>query len=120
MASDSLAFALLRAAEAIASVIAGHNLDAGLGACWQAHDISPGQRGAVQDLAYGTLRQFGRGDFLLAQLLRSPLQEAQGNSAARLQRALLLAALYRLETHPAAAHTTVDQAVHASACIDQG
>lgn len=117
---DSLAFALLRAAEVIASVIAGHNLDAGLAACWQAHDFSTGQRGAVQDLAYGTLRQYGRGDFLLSRLLRSPLPEAQGNSAARLQRALLLVALYLLETRPADAHTTVDQAVNAAASVDQG
>ncbi|MFA7268129.1 MAG: 16S rRNA (cytosine(967)-C(5))-methyltransferase RsmB [Sterolibacterium sp.] len=120
LAADSRAFALLRAAEVIAGVIGGRSLDAALSFCWQAHEFSPAQRGAVQDLAYGTLRQYGRGDFLLSRLLRSPLQDAYDNSEARLQRALLLAALYRLEARPADAHTTVDQAVNAAAGIGQG
>lgn len=134
---DSLGFALIRAAEVITAVIAGRptpqggflrgagtsvgrSLDATLAACWQAHAFSPSQRGAVQDLAYGTLRQYGRGDFILARLLRSPLQEDDDKPGKPLLRALLLAALYRLETRPADAHTTVDQAVNAAAGIDQG
>ncbi|MCX7177817.1 MAG: 16S rRNA (cytosine(967)-C(5))-methyltransferase RsmB [Proteobacteria bacterium] len=120
LAPDSLACALLRAAEIIAGVIAGRNLDSGLAACWQTHAPAPGPRGAVQDLAYGTLRQYGRGDFLLSRLLRSALQDTPGKTAASLQRALLLAALYRLESHDGDTHTTVDQAVNASACVDQG
>lgn len=114
---DSLGFALIRAAEVIAAVISGRSLDALLTACWQAHEFSPSQRGAVQDLSYGALRQYGRGDFILARLLRTPLQE---NNDKPLLRALLLAALYRLETRPADAHTTVDQAVNAAATIEQG
>jgi len=115
--ADSLGFALVRAAEVIAAVISGRSLDAALTACWQAHEFSPSQRGAVQDLSYGALRQYGRGDFILARLLRTPLQE---NNDKPLLRALLLAALYRLETRPADAHTTVDQAVDAAAAIEQG
>ena len=136
---DSLGFALARAAEVIAAVISGHptpqegfprgagtpvgrSLDAALAACWQshAHVLSASQRGAVQDLAYGTLRQYGRGDFILARLLHSPLPEGDGKPGIQQLRALLLAALYRLEARPADAHTTVDQAVNAAAVIAQG
>lgn len=118
---DSLAFALLRAAGVIANVISGRNLDVALAACWQAHALSAAQRGAVQDLAYGALRQYGRGDFMLARLLREALDE-EGNKQGDkpLLRALLLAALYRLETRPADAHTTVNQAVAAAAAIGRG
>ena len=119
---DSLGFALIRAAEVVAAVIAGRSLDTALAACWNTHarELSPSQRGAVQDLAYGTLRQYGRGDFILAHLLRSPLQEGEDKPGKTLLRALLLTALYRLETRPADAHTIVDQAVNATAGIDQG
>ncbi|MFA6311287.1 MAG: 16S rRNA (cytosine(967)-C(5))-methyltransferase RsmB [Sterolibacterium sp.] len=137
LAPDSLAYALLRAAEVIAGVIddrpraakalargagPGRNLDAALAACWQAHaqTLTAGQRGAVQDLAYGTLRQFGRGDFMLGRLLRTPLQEGEDTPGKLLLRALLLTALYRLEARPAEAHTIVDQAVTAAAEIDHG
>lgn len=138
-APDSLAYALLRAAEVIAGVIddrpkgvkqsalrhgtgTGRNLDAALAACWQAHaaTLTAGQRGAVQDLAYGTLRQYGRGDFMLDRLLRTPLQAADDTPAKLLLRALLLTALYRLETRPADAHTIVDQAVDAAEEIAHG
>lgn len=115
---DSLALALLRAAGVITQVLAGRNLDGALAQCWQTHAaILPAQRGAVQDLAYGALRQFGRGDFLLNRLLRSPLDD-QGDKP--LLRALLLAALYRLEARPEEVHTTVDQAVEAVAHIGRG
>lgn len=111
---DSLAYALDLAAEAVAAVIAGRNLDAALASCWRDHPtLSPGSRGAVQDLAYGALRRYGRGDFLLGRLLREPLKEPR-------LRALLLAALYRLDIRPEDAHTTVDQAVAASAGIARG
>jgi len=70
-------------------------------------------RGAIQDLAYGTLRAGERGDFVLSQLLRSPLAEAQ-------MRCLLLAALYRLDSRPEDSHTTVDQAVTATATLAHG
>lgn len=139
LAPDSLAYALLRAAEVVASVIderpkglaqarplpgagAGRNLDAALAACWQAQaaTLTAGQRGAIQDLAYGTLRQYGRGDFMLGRLLRTPLQDGADNPAKLLLRSLLLAALYRLEARPAEAHTIVDQAVNAAGEIDHG
>ena len=111
---DSLAHALDLAATAIAAVFAGRNLDAALAACWRSHpDLAGPSRGAVQDLAYGALRRYGRGDFLLNRLLREPLKEAR-------LRALLLAALYRLDARPEDGHTTVDQAVAAAALIGRG
>ena len=136
---DSLAYALTRAAEVVANVIddrprgssragspkgaaTGRNLDASLAACWHAHaqTLTPGQRGAVQDLAYGTLRQYGRGDFMLGRLLRTALQDGDDTPGKLQLRALLLVALYRLETRPSDAHTIVDQAVNAAGEIDHG
>lgn len=70
-------------------------------------------RPAVQDLVYGTLRSYGRGDFLLSRLLSKPLAVLEIHT-------LLLAALYRLETRPDAAHTVVDQAVVAAGEIEGG
>lgn len=111
---DSLAHALDLAATAIAAVFAGRNLDAALAACWRSRpDLSAASRGAVQDLAYGALRRYGRGDFLLNRLLRQPLRDAR-------LRALLLAALYRLAARPEDGHTTVDQAVAAAGGIARG
>lgn len=117
LAPDSLAFALLRAAEVIARVMDGRNLDVALAACWNRYTPAPAPRGAIQDLAYGALRQYGRGDFLLAQLLREPLDRSDDKA---LLHGLLLAALYRLDHRPNDAHTTVDQAVAAAASIGRG
>ncbi len=60
---------------------------------------------AAQDLAYGTLRNLGLLDAILAQLLRKPAKPAL--------HALLLCALYQLRARPRSSHTTVDQAVRA-------
>lgn len=110
---DSLAFALLRAAEVISAVSEGRTLDAALATCWQKHQPLPPQRGAIQDMAYGTLRAYGRGDFMLRRLLRSPLTEPRLH-------ALLLAAIYRIDTRSEDRHTTVDQAVNAAATLAHG
>ncbi len=102
-----LATALRGAAEAVAGVMAGRTPEALLAA------TAAAARPAVMDLAFGTLRDCGRGDFLLGRLLEKPLQEP-------LIHALLLVALFRLEQRPQDAHTTVDQAVHAAAGIAHG
>ncbi len=108
-APDSLAAALLAASEAVAEVIGGRSIDAALAST----AIDPARRGAVQDLAYGALRQYARGDFLMARLMRQPLREVR-------LRTLLLAAFHRLEARPGDAHTTVDQAVAAAATLAGG
>ncbi len=111
---DSLAFALHLASGTIAEVIAGHSLNEALARCWREQpELSAAARGAVQDLAYGALRRHGRGDFFLSRLMDKPLGEAR-------IRALLLAALFRLEARPEDAHTTVDQAVEAAGAIARG
>ena len=105
---DSLAFAFLQAARIDAAVFAGQSLAEGL-----LGRVDPAVRPAVQDLVYGSLRRFGSGDFLLGQLLTRPLDAPE-------VRALLLIALYRLETRPDAAHTIVDQAVAAAGEMAEG
>ncbi len=98
----SLAFALLQAARIDAAVFAGQSLADGL-----LDRVDPAVRPAVQDLVYGSLRAYGYGDFQLARLLARPLDVPEVH-------ALLLVALYRLETRPDGAHTVVDQAVAAA------
>ncbi len=110
----SLAFAFFRAASTVAEVIAGHNLTEALARCWREHPkLEAATRGAVQDLAYNALRQYGRGDFLLARLMEKPLRDSAAH-------ALLLCALARLEVRPDEAHTIVDQAVAASGEVASG
>jgi 16S rRNA (cytosine967-C5)-methyltransferase len=105
---SSLAYAFRQAARIVAAVAAGRSLAEGLLAA-----VPAAARPAVQDLAYGTLRRFGRGDFLLASLLQKPLASPEAH-------ALLLVALARLETRPESAHTVVDQAVAAAGSVDGG
>ncbi|PKO85596.1 MAG: 16S rRNA (cytosine(967)-C(5))-methyltransferase RsmB [Betaproteobacteria bacterium HGW-Betaproteobacteria-12] len=105
---DSLAYALLQAAHIHAAVAAGQSLADG-----QLARVDAGARPAVQDLVYGSLRRYGRGDFLLGRLLSHPLTAEE-------VRCLLLVTLYRLETRPDAAHTVVDQAVRAAGELAEG
>jgi 16S rRNA (cytosine967-C5)-methyltransferase len=104
----SLAYALLQAARIDAAVFAGQSLADGV-----ISRVDVVARPAVQDLVYGSLRAYGRGDFFLSRLLDRPLAVDE-------VRALLLVAIYRLETRPDAAHTVVDQAVSAAAEIANG
>jgi len=105
---NSLAFAFLHAARIDAAVFAGQSLADGL-----LGRVDPVARPAVQDLVYGSLRRYGHGDFLLGRLLARPLDAPE-------VRALLLVALYRLETRPDATHTVVDQAVAAAGELAEG
>ena len=104
-----LAEALLSAAQAIAAVLAGRNLDAALAAL----ALTGATRAATMDLAYTTLRAFGRGDFLLGLLVERPVND-------RVTRGLLVAGLARLEARPEDAHVTVDQAVTAAGRVARG
>jgi len=99
--SANLELALFAAGDAIAQVRVGRSLSDALA------DLEPGSnlRAAAQDLAYGTLRNLGLLDAILAELLRKPVKPGL--------HALLLAALYQLRARPRASHTTVDQAVRA-------
>lgn len=97
-----LSRALAAAAATVAEVLAGRTPEAALAA------LPELLRPAARDLAFSALRDYGRGDFLLARLLARPLKDHK-------TRALLLVALSRLERRPGDAHTLVDQAVEAAA-----
>ncbi|MCB1956783.1 MAG: 16S rRNA (cytosine(967)-C(5))-methyltransferase RsmB [Rhodocyclaceae bacterium] len=110
---DSLALSLFHAAHLVAAVRDGNNLTQQLSHLWsKTPDMDPGQRGAIQDLSYSTLRAWGYGERLLAPLLRTPPPEPL--------HALLLVAACRLEQRPDQAHTVVDQAVSAAGQILAG
>ncbi len=102
MKQPPLSAALAAAAKLVGDVIAGHTPEAFLA------QLDAALRPAVLDLGFNTLRDYGRGDFLLGRLLARPLDHAP-------TRALLLVALARLERRPEEAHTLVDQAVTAAA-----
>ncbi len=104
LAADSLGWSLLLAARVLARVYAGKSLSEALGLLAQE---PPAARAAAQDVAYGVLRRYGWGDFILGRLMSKPLTHPEAQ-------ALLLGALYRLDTRPDSAHTVVDQAVLAA------
>jgi 16S rRNA (cytosine967-C5)-methyltransferase len=110
LAPDSLALSLLLAARTIARVQAGESLTQALDATGTA---APAARSAAQDVAYGTLRRYACGEFILGHLLEKSLPHPQVE-------ALLLGSLYRLQTRPDAAYMVVDQAVAAAGEIAGG
>jgi 16S rRNA (cytosine967-C5)-methyltransferase len=103
--SHLLAESLAEAARVVARVIGGESLNTALG------PRGTSLAAAVQNLSYATLRDYGRGDALLAQLLRQPASDVR-------VRALLLVALRELAAGRAAAYTIVTQAVDAAAALD--
>jgi 16S rRNA (cytosine967-C5)-methyltransferase len=115
---DSLAFSLLGAARAVAQVRAGMALPQALAAVF-AHTNAPVQaRGAIQDIAYRSMRRLGRAEALLSRLASKAPSPA-------LLHGLLCCALALIsdpdEEHGIAPHapyeiyTVVDQAVTAAA-----
>ena len=95
------------ASQVVCQVLAGGSLNQVLSAFVQATPgLSPQQRGALQDLSYGTLRFYGQLLRVLEQLLHKPVPDEQ-------LRCLLLVALYQLQYSKAPAHAVVDHAVRA-------
>lgn len=96
------------AAHVVGRVLAGRSLDAELTAVWRQHaELSPQQRGAVQDVAYGALRHLGYIDAAIDRLLTRPLTDAP-------VRNLLQVTLYQLMHTKAHAYAIVDHAVPAA------
>lgn len=62
---DSLAFSLVGAAQAVAYVLEGTALPQALAKVFAQTNAMPQARGAIQDIAYRTMRQVGRVDALL-------------------------------------------------------
>lgn len=105
--SPALAESLAAAARAVAGVLSGASLNAGLEA------IHPRVlRAAAQDLSFNALRGFGLIDAALEHLLERPLTNP-------VVRALLLAALAELLNRPQSAHAVVHQAVEATSLVGQ-
>ena len=98
------------AARALAQVRAGRSLNEALSTLADQPTVA---RAAAQDIIYGVLRAYGRGDFILGRLMARPLTHEE-------TQALLLAALYRLETRPGAEPMVVDQAVAAAGELVNG
>ncbi len=94
------------AAEVLEAVLAGAALHQVLPARLQALP-SAGERGALQDIVYGSLRQLGRLDAWLEALLARPLTDPQLGW-------LLRVALYQLAYTRAPAHAVVHNAVAAA------
>ena len=64
------------AAQTVSRVLNGRSLDAELAALWRGHAaLAAQQRGAVQDMAYGTLRHLGMIDAMIDRLLERPLTD---------------------------------------------
>lgn len=93
------------AAEALAAVFAGKSLNRVLPEALE--KIDPRDRGLLQQLCYGTLRQYPALEGVLSQLLQKPLKAKDGDV-----KALLLIGLYQLSgtrvPDHAAVSTTVD------------
>lgn len=91
-------------ARLVGRVLAGRSLDAELRAAMP--EVAADSRGALQDVAYGTLRFLGQLDALVDALLAKPLKDAS-------VRDLLRVALYQLVHTRAAPYAIVDHAVRA-------
>ncbi len=107
--ADSLALCLLGAANAVAQVRAGAALPQALLTAFGVTAAAPQARGAIQDIAYRTMRQLGRSEALLG-LMTSKAPEPP------MLASLLCCALSLIDTDegvepPYEAFTVVDQAV---------
>lgn len=110
----SMALAQQLAAQSIAAVAEGRNLQDALADIRAAHpDLTPQENGALQDIAYGVQRYAGSLRFMLAQMLTKPITNLQLES-------LLLAAMYQLHHTRNAPHAVVNEAVESIAKIGKG
>lgn len=110
----SMALAQKLAADSIAAVAEGRNLQDVLAQIRTAHpDLTAQENGALQDIAYGCQRYLGSLKHMLAQMLKKPIGNPQLES-------LLLAALYQLHYTRNAPHAVVNEAVESIAKIGRG
>jgi 16S rRNA (cytosine967-C5)-methyltransferase len=102
-----LAEALRHAAPAVSRVAHGSSLSAELSR------VAPDEsRAAIMDLAHGTLRRYGRVQFISRALSHRPSSDA-------LVEALVWCALYALESGRYSEYTVVDQAVRACTLLEK-
>ena len=111
--ADSLAYSLIGAAQAVTYVLEGTALPQALSRVFSQMETSPAARGAIQDIAYRTMRQVGRVDSLITLMTSKPVEPP-------LLYSLLCCALTLLVKDedgdlPYEAFVVVDQAVNAAA-----
>lgn len=100
------------AAQSVAAVLSGKSLNHTLETAWKrAHALTRAERGAIQDLCYGTLRHLGRMRSVLSRLAPRHVDNRELQT-------LLLVALYQLEYTQAAPYAVVDHAVECAAQIE--
>ena len=93
------------AAQTVANVLSGTSLNAELDSLWRrGRQLTVSERGAIQDICYGTLRHLGKLRAVLDQLAPKPIANPELQT-------LLLTALYQLEYSEAAPYAVVDSAV---------
>ena len=110
----SMALAQKLAADSIAAVAQGRNLQDVLAQIRAAHpELTAQENGALQDIAYGCQRYLGSLKYMLAQMLKKPIGNPQLES-------LLLAAMYQLHYTRNAPHAVVNEAVESIAKIGRG
>ena len=97
------------AAQTVAMVLSGTSLNAALDSLWRRNrQLTSSERGAIQDICYGTLRHLGTLSAVLDQLVPRPIANPG-------LRTMLLTVLYQLEHSEAAAYAVVDSAVECAA-----
>ena len=103
----------LEAAKTVSKVVrGGRNLTQTLSETLRRQsNLTAQERGALQDLSYGTVRYYSRLAVLLDSLLERRVQDSP-------LRCLLLVALYQLQFTKASQHAVVDQAVRAAKNIN--
>ena len=109
--TDSLAFALSGAARAVAKVNTGTALPQALAAVFAKTNAPAQARGAMQDIAYRTMRGLGKADALLGLLASKP----PASPELRAMLCCALALISQRDDAPYEEFTVVDQAVTATA-----
>lgn len=110
----SMSLAQKLAADSVAAVVEGRNLQDVLAEIRAAHpQLTAQENGALQDIAYGCQRYLGSLKYMLGQMLKKPIDNPQLES-------LLLAAMYQLHYTRNAPHAVVNEAVESIAKIGRG
>lgn len=120
---DSLAFALVGAAQAVSYVLDGTALPQALSRVFAQTNALPQARGAIQDIAYRTMRQVGRVDALIKEMTSKPPEPALLYSLLCCSLSLLINStsekVIEGKEAPYEDFVIVDQAVNAAASSDQ-
>ena len=111
---DSLSYSLLRAAQAVALVRSGTALPLALAKVIAQSNTPVTARGAIQDIAYRTMRQLGRSEVLLSLLAKKQPDPAILHSLLCCALALITSVDDSAEALPYEVFTVVDQAVTAA------